>query len=269
MGAHPHAARAVGAGQARRRPRRLARSRRLRGLLAETLDDASLELVHGMDGGATWIDADGRGVIVVAGSGSRGHPHRRRRPGVSAVVHRSGLLDDPALAAGIGVAGRLALEHERLHATQRARLAALRSSRARIVEAADAERRRLERDLHDGAQQRIVTLAIGVRLARRRHAADDPVLDEELAAVERELQAAVADLRDLAHGLLPAALDEEGLAAAIEGLAEQEHRLVPGILHGGRCAPQSESAAYFLVSEALRLAPTGDRRSYATAVTAA
>ena len=73
-----------------------------------------------------------------------------------------------------------------------------------------------------------MTLAIGVRLARRHHAADDAALDGELAAAEHELQAAVAELRELAHGLFPAALDEEGLAAAIEVLAEHEPRLAPG-----------------------------------------
>jgi signal transduction histidine kinase len=177
--------------------------------------------------------------------------------GVSAVVHRRGLLDDPALPNEIARAARLGLEHERLQATRRAHLEALRTSRARIVATADAERRRLEHDLHDGAQQRLVTLAIGVRLARRHHAAGDAALDEGLAAAEHELQAAVGELRELAHGLFPAALDEEGLAAAIEVLAEQQPRLAPGTLPGGRCAPQIESAAYFLVGEALRLTRTG------------
>jgi signal transduction histidine kinase len=229
----------------------------LRGLLATTLGDPTLELVHSVDGGDGWIDADGQAVTVstaderevtriVGGEGE-----------VSAVVHRRGLLDDPALTAELARAARLALEHERLRATRRAHLEALRSSRARIVATADAERRRLEHDLHDGAQQRLVTLAIGVRLARRRHAAGDPGLDAELAAAEHELQAAVGELRELAHGLFPAALDEEGLAAAIEVLAESEPRLAPGALPAERYAPQIESAAYFLVGEGLRLTRAG------------
>jgi signal transduction histidine kinase len=230
----------------------------LRELLATTLDDASLELVHGADDGAGWIDADGRAVAVPADPGREVTRIVGAGPGVSAVVHRRGLLDDPALTREIAVAGRLALEHERLHATQRAQLKALRTSRARIVATADAERRQLERDLHDGAQQRLVTLALGVRLARRLHSAGDAALDDELAAAEHELQAAVAELRELAHGLFPAALDEEGLAAAVEALAEHEPRLVPGKLSSGRCAPQIESAAYFLVGEALRVTQAGD-----------
>jgi signal transduction histidine kinase len=96
-----------------------------------------------------------------------------------------------------------------------------------------------------------------LRLPRRRHTAEDPALNEELATAEQDLQTAVAELRELAHGLFPAALDEEGLAAAIEVLAEHEPRLLPGALPGERYAPQIESAAYFLVGEALRLAPTG------------
>jgi signal transduction histidine kinase len=227
----------------------------LRGLLAATLDDPALELVHGVDGG--WIDADGRAVTASAGPDREVTRIVGGDRGVSAVVHRRGLLDDPALTTEIARAARLALEHERLHATRRAHLDALRMSRARIVVTADGERRRLEHDLHDGAQQRLVTLAIGVRLARRHHAAGDTALDEELAAAERELQSAVAELRELAQGLFPAALDEEGLAAAIEVLSEHEPRLELGMLSGERYAPQIESAAYFLVGEALRLAPTG------------
>jgi signal transduction histidine kinase len=227
----------------------------LQGLLAATLDDPALELVHGVDGG--WIDAEGRAVTVSAASDREVTRIVGGDRGVSAIVHRRGLLDDPALTTEIARAARLALEHERLHATRRAHLDALRTSRARIVATADGERRRLEHDLHDGAQQRLVTLAIGVRLARRHHGADDAALEGELAAAESELQSAVAELRELAHGLFPAALDEEGLAAAIEVLAEHEPRLTPGTVPGGRYAPQIESAAYFLVGEALRLAPTG------------
>ena len=252
-------ARTLGARPARGRPGRLAlrpadcascsprRSATRRSSSSTTLEAAKAGstptaapaiVAHGTDREVTPIMAGGRGV--------------------SAVVHRRGLLDDPALTAEIAVAARLALEHERLRATQRAHLAALRASRARIVATADAERRRLERDLHDGAQQRLVTLAIGVRLARRRHTADDPGLDRELAAAERELHVAVAELREVAHGLFPAALEEEGLAAAVQALAEREPRLVPGALPATRFPPQVESAAYFLVDEALRLAGDAD-----------
>ena len=230
----------------------------LRELLATTLDDPSLELVHGSDDGKGWIDADGHAVTVSAGPEREVTRIVGADHGVSAVVHRRGLLDDAALTAEIAVAARLGLEHERLHATRRAHLRVLRTSRARIVATVDAERRRLEHDLHDGAQQRLVTLAIGVRLVRRRHAGEDPALDAELATAELELQTALAELRELARGLFPAALDEEGLAAAIEVLGEHEPRLVRGRLPDERYAPQIESAIYFVAAEALRLARTGD-----------
>jgi signal transduction histidine kinase len=226
--------------------------------LATVLGDPSLEMLHCLDDGVRWVDADGRAATLAAVPGREVTRITAGGRGLSALVHCQGLLDDPAMVEEIAVAVRLALDHERLRATRRAQLEDLRKSRSRIVVTADAERRRLERDLHDGAQQRLVTLAIGVRLARRAHAADDPGLDEELAAGEAELRGALAALRGLAHGLFPAALDEEGLAAAIELLAEAEPRLVLGALPGERCSPPVESAAYYLIDEVLRLAPAGD-----------
>ena len=99
---------------------------------------------------------------------------------------------------------RLALENERLHAELRAQLEELRASRARIVEAGDIERRRLERDLHDGVQQRLVTLSLAVGLAIAEHG-DDP----KLARAQQELRLLLAELRELAHGIYPVALAEE------------------------------------------------------------
>ena len=173
-------------------------------------------------------------------------------------MHGAGLLDDPALAQEIAGAARLALEHERLNATRRAHLAQLRASRARIVATADAERRRLEHDLHDGAQQRLVTLALSARLARRQLAADEPALEAELGIAEEELRTAVAELRELAHGLFPAVLADEGFGPALEVLSEQTPRLVPRTLPQGRFAAPVESAAYFVVAESLRRTAGGD-----------
>src|SRR3954471_12661086 len=107
----------------------------------------------------------------------------------------------------------LTLQHERLHAARRARLEKLRASRGRIVAAADRERQALERDLHDGAQQRLVALALAIRLARR-DAGD--TLDAALAQAEDEVRAAVVDLREVAHGLFPTVLVDEGLGPALE-----------------------------------------------------
>ena len=152
--------------------------------LATTLGDPLLKLLHATEEGDGWVDGEGRAAalpdgrettFVVAGD----------RP-VAALVHRAGLLADAGQAAEIAGAARLALEHERMGALRRAHLEQLRASRARIVATADAERRALERDLHDGAQQRLVTLAIGMRLAQRN--TDDPELAAGLAAAEAELR---------------------------------------------------------------------------------
>jgi signal transduction histidine kinase len=230
----------------------------LRERLATLLHDPSLELFHQLDEEAGWIDGEGRRATPTAGAGRQVTYVAAGGRRISALVHRAGLLDDPAMVAEIEVTARLALENERLHALRQAQLDALRAASGRIVERGDGERRRLERDLHDGAQQRLVTVALGVRLARRRHVADDPTLEAELAEVETELNRAVGELRRIAEGLFPAALDAEGLAAAIELLAEQEPRLVTGALPGGRCTPAVESAAYYLVDQSLLMASSGD-----------
>jgi hypothetical protein len=230
----------------------------LRERLSRALRDPSLDILYRRDDGAGWIDAEGRAASLPAGGGREITSIRAGGRDLAALVHRRGLLDDPALSGEIAVAARLAIEHERLSASRRAHLNALRESRARIVATADDERRRLERDLHDGAQQRLVTLAVGVRLARRRHGTSRPELERELAGAERELQDALARLRELAQGLFPSALDEEGLAAAVEALAESEPRLITGELTERRFPAALESTAYFVVAEALRLASDGD-----------
>jgi signal transduction histidine kinase len=150
-----------------------------------------------------------------------------------------------------GAAAALALENERLDAELRARYEDLRASRARLVDASDAARRRIERDLHDGAQQRFVSLALTLRLARNRL---DP--DSEAAGlVDRgleELDAGLSELRELARGIHPAVLSERGLAPAIESLAARAPVPVEvSVLPAQRLPPPVETAAYFLVAEAL------------------
>jgi signal transduction histidine kinase len=230
----------------------------LRDQLAGAFGDPSLQLLHARDDEAGWVDGEGR---------QAGIPHDAERRvtrvvaggrALSAIVHRPGLLDDPAVAAELAGAARLALEHERLNAIRRAHLERLRASRGRIVARADAERRSLERDLHDGAQQRLATLAVAIRLARRQLAAHDPALDAELGAAEADLREALAELRELAHGLIPAVLAHEGLRPAVESLADRAPRLVIGELPVERFAPSVEGAAYFVVAETLRRAGAGD-----------
>jgi len=171
--------------------------------------------------------------------------------------HRPGLFAEPALAEEVAATARLALENERLQAEARAQLEDLRASRARIVRSGDAERRRLVRDLHDGAQQRLVTLALALRLARTRLGSGlDPALAGRLDEAEDELRAALADLRELAQGIFPVILAEEGLAAAVEALAEAVPVPMEIIaLPHERLGPPVEAAAYFVVSEAVRRDP--------------
>jgi signal transduction histidine kinase len=126
---------------------------------------------------------------------------------------------------------------------------ALQASRMRIVEAADAARRKLERDLHDGAQQRLVTALLLLRMARRKA---DPQTQEALDRVAEELDHGLSELRELAHGLHPAVLSDRGLRAAVDSLAARSS--LPVTVHGDvdeRPAPVVELALYFTVAEAL------------------
>ena len=230
----------------------------LRDQLARAFGDPSLELLHARDDEAGWVDGDGRPAGVTPGPDRQVTRVLAGGREISAVLHRPGLLEDPAVAAELAGAARLALEHERLGAIRRAHLESLRASRGRIVEQADAERRSLERDLHDGAQQRLATLAVAIRLARRQLVAGDPRIDAELGAAEEGLREALAELRELAHGLIPSVLAHEGLKPAVEALADRSQRLVVGELPPERFPVPVESAAYFVVAESLRRSGAGD-----------
>jgi signal transduction histidine kinase len=141
------------------------------------------------------------------------------------------------------------LENERLAAEVRSQLAEVRASRGRIVAAADAERRRIERNLHDGAQQRLVTLSLALGLEATRA---DPATAEALARAQDDVEVAIAELRELARGIHPTLLRDEGLEAAVQALARRTP--LPVTVHGtaaGRLLDAVELAAYFVVSEAL------------------
>ena len=155
--------------------------------------------------------------------------------------------EDPGLVEAVGNAARLALENERLAAEVRAQLEEVRASRLRIVEAADAERRRVERDLHDGAQQRLVALAMRLQIAKLRSPGESELLDEATA----ELETAIGEVRGLARGIHPTILTETGLAAAVDALAERTPLPVVVDIDDQRYDPQVEAAAYFVIAEAL------------------
>ena len=156
------------------------------------------------------------------------HPHRRGSPRpivrngdpIAFVHHRQGLQGPRVLEREIGAAARLAIDNERLRAAVLTHLRELRASRARIVRSGDAARQRIERNLHDGAQQRLLSLTYQLRLAHR--AADargDTVTAVALAAAGEEVRTALDELRDIAHGIHPVILTEAGLAPAVATLA--------------------------------------------------
>ncbi|MDA0182525.1 PAS domain S-box protein [Solirubrobacter phytolaccae] len=136
----------------------------------------------------------------------------------------------------------------RREAVERARAAEIHASRARIVEAADAERRRLGRDLHDGAQQRLVRVLLSLRLASR---GTDPGTRELLDAAAGDVDAAIAELRELGAGIHPQILTNRGIAAAVESLTGPLPLLVESSIPETRFAPGVEAAAYFVIAEAL------------------
>ena len=222
----------------------------LRDGLAEALSDPSLEIAYPV-GEGRYADARGRPVDVTLRDGRATTPLIRDGRPVAVLVHRTGLLDNPELIEEVASAARLALENERLQAEARAQLEDLRSSRARIIEAGDAERRRLERDLHDGAQQRLVGLSLALRLLQTGLGPDDDRQLGLLTEAESELGLAIVELRELAHGIHPAVLSDEGLAAAVEALAE-EVPLCIGDLPQERFSAAVETAAYLVVAEAAK-----------------
>jgi signal transduction histidine kinase len=221
----------------------------LRDVLAGVLRDPSLVLAYPLAGGRL---ADARcGAVELAGEIT---PIVRGGQQVALLSHRPGLFAEPALAEEVAATARLALDNERLQAEARSQLEDLRASRGRIVQSGDAARRRLVRDLHDGAQQRLVTLSLALRLARTRLGRDfDPALAERIDQAEAEVRAALADLRELAQGIFPVILAEEGLSAAVEALAEAVPvPLEITTLPDERLGSSVEAAAYFVVSEAVR-----------------
>jgi signal transduction histidine kinase len=225
----------------------------LRDVLAGALRDPSLVLAYPLAGGRL---ADARcGAVELAGEIT---PIVRGGQQVALLSHRPGLFAESALAEEVAATARLALDNERLQAEARSQLEDLRASRGRIVQSGDAARRRLVRDLHDGAQQRLVTLSLALRLARTRLGRDlDPALAERIDQAEAELRAALADLRELAQGIFPVILAEEGLSAAVEALAEAVPvPLEITTLPQERLGSSVEVAAYFVVSEAVRRGAT-------------
>ena len=215
--------------------------------LAVALGDPELSVAFPVADG--YVDTQGRPVSgpqpddrsAVTAVGDLGSP-------MALIRHDRSLSEEPALLTAAGSATRLILENARLQAEVRAQLLEVRESRARIVTATNEARARLERDLHDGAQQRL--LAIGIALQLLRQQPGDPEL---LAAAEAELSSALTEMRELASGIHPAVLTDLGLVPALEALAARlGTRVVLDVPRAvRRHSAAAEAAAYFSASEAI------------------
>jgi signal transduction histidine kinase len=230
-----------------------ARPHDLREALARTLGDPTLELAYWVPLAGRYVDADGTPVTLPDADSRRAATlvHHGDDP-IAALIHDPALSENAELIDSVCAAAGLALENERLQADLRARLAELGASRARLVEASENERRRLERDLHDGAQQRLVSIAMALALVDARLKADPDSARPVLQEAREELTVALDELRRLSHGIRPSILTERGLGAALDDLAKRSTLAVGLRLELDRRLPDHvESCAYFLVSESL------------------
>jgi signal transduction histidine kinase len=223
----------------------------LRDSLAGALRDPSLTLAYWLPEFDSWVDAKGRQIALPADDSERATKliERDGAP-MAALVHDPSLADEPELLDAVSAAAAIALDNERLHAELRARLEELRGSRQRVIEAGQEERRRLERDLHDGAQQRLIALSL--ELGRLGRAEDDPEVRVRLDQARREVAMSLQELRAVAQGIHPAVVSGHGLGVALQSLAA--HAPVPVKLDvrlDGRMPERLEVAAYYVVSESL------------------
>jgi signal transduction histidine kinase len=223
----------------------------LQSALAQALRDPELRIAYFLLGVRRYTDANGRAVPEPAAQPGRTITRLMRSGRTVAVISHAGAA--PGLESHIGPAIALSLENERLQAELLARLEELRASRARIVETADAERRRLERDLHDGAQQRLLALSYDIRLASASAGDDgDTPAQITLAKAIKETRGALEELRELAHGIYPAVLTEAGVAPALATLADAAPLAVQILQADDRRYPAPvEAVAYFAVTEAV------------------
>jgi signal transduction histidine kinase len=219
-------------------------------MLAESLGDRSVAIAYWLPDREVFVNEAGQRVqLPEPGSGRAWTAVERDGRRVAAIVHDAALDTTSELVQAAAAASSLAIDNERLKADLRARVAELRVSRQRIVEAADDARRRIERDLHDGAQQQLLALALELRVLRSRVNGDTVELVDGLAT---RLDVALGELRELARGIHPALLTQSGLGPAISSLAERSPAPVTAAVEVEERLPAPiESAAYFVVAEAL------------------
>jgi len=223
----------------------------LRDAFARALRDPSLTLAYWLPQFESWADLDGRPVQLPGrGSGRAITMIDRDGVRVAALVHRP-LDHEPELRDAVTAAAEISLENGRLDAELRARLEELKGSRGRVIEAGQRERQRLERNLHDGAQQRLIALSLDLRLLEERFGGD-PEATSALERARREIALSLDELRDVARGIHPAVVSGHGLGVALESLAARGPvpiRLTVNL--EARLRERLEVAAYYVVSESL------------------
>jgi signal transduction histidine kinase len=235
--------------------------------LARALHDPTLQLAYWLPDRGDFVDAAGRPVELPAAGGDRAVTILRHDGDpVAALLHDAALDEDPGLVRAVAATARMSIDNERLQAEVRAQLEEVRASRARIVAFGDAERRRVERNLHDGAQQRLVNLSLALGIARSQvGTASDEEMVLALEEAAAELRRTLAELRELARGIHPVILSEAGLGPALASLAERSP--IPVTVTAappGRLPPHVEETAYYVACEALTNAA---KHAHATAVT--
>jgi signal transduction histidine kinase len=222
----------------------------LRDALARALRDPSLALVYWLPDFRTYVDLEGRPVELSDEEARGATSIDRQGVHVGALLHDRALDEEPELLQAVSAAAGIALENGRLNAELRARLEELRGSRARVLEAGQKERQRLERNLHDGAQQRLIALSL--ELSRFGEQLSDPAERTRLDEVRREIALSLEELRDVARGIHPAVLSGHGLGVALESIAARASVPVRlGVEIDGRLPEQVEVAAYYVVAESL------------------
>ena len=219
--------------------------------VARALRDPSATLAYWLPEFDSYADVDGRQLKVGDEPARATTPISREGVPVALVLHDAALLDEPRLLASVAAATGMTIQNAQLQVELRARLQELRGSRVRILQAEQNERRRLERDLHDGAQQRLVALSMDLgELEERLDGSTE--LRKRIEEARQEVTASLAELRNLAHGIHPAAVSDHGLAVALESLATRATIPVQVIgVPSERLPEHVELAAFFIVSEAL------------------
>ncbi len=234
----------------------------LRDALADALGDPALRLAFWLPDQERYVDAGG--APMVAGDDRMITEIERDGRRIAAIVHDRELAEHTETVRAAGAAAALLLENQRLEAELRAHIAELRASRTRIVEAADTERRRVERNLHDGAQARLVVLTLNLRMGRAGVEDGTPAAALIDASID-EVRASLEELRELARGIHPPVLSERGLEPALRVLAARTPfpvEFVGGL--SGRLPEAVETAAYFVISEALTNVAKYARAEHAT-----